>query len=312
MRRLRRAALGLAVASAVLAAVEGALRLSFPPLARASMPDAAIKAHIGTGAFRYDPELFWDWPSLPEPGAEINAQGFRRPEPTSVRKPEGTTRVVTLGDSQTFGVGLRPEATYSGVAERALGEGWEVLNAGVPGYRSLNVYRLLRGRVGAFSPDILVVDCMPFDSPRDTGADAELHGIRAALWRLRLYWVLRMVVERADSDRPRWLDQTRHGEALRRGQGYGNHDLIAAWAEARGITTVFMAYAAMSDQSALWCLSKADELPPGSLYFDTCAAMERSGVPPVQLFMDRNHHNLAGAKLVGEALAEFLRGLRGG
>lgn len=65
----------------------------------------------------------------------INRQGLRGPEAGA--KAPGTFRVLTLGDSFTFGVGARQEETYPAQLQsilRSRGVRAEVLNAGAPGY----------------------------------------------------------------------------------------------------------------------------------------------------------------------------------
>ncbi len=78
-------------------------------------------------------------------GVRVNDDGFRGPDLLPWRP--GRLRVVTLGDSCTFGVNLPDESqTYSRVLERLLRERGldaEVVNAGVPGYTSFQGTLLL-------------------------------------------------------------------------------------------------------------------------------------------------------------------------
>lgn len=134
------------------------------------MPPEMITAHVNGTGFAYDADLGWYWGMLPSKDAGIDEHGFREHNtPVSVAKPPGITGVITFGDSQTYGAGVRPDETWSAQAEAALGPGYEVLNAGLSGYRSLNVLRLIKLRAAAYSPDAVVIDCMPYDSPRDDG-----------------------------------------------------------------------------------------------------------------------------------------------
>ena len=74
------------------------------------------------------------YPDLFGSSARINSYEARGPEP---RRPE----VVSLGDSCTFGVGLRQEETYAG---QLSARGIETVNAGVPGYNSYSGLRHLQ------------------------------------------------------------------------------------------------------------------------------------------------------------------------
>lgn len=89
-----------------------------------------------------------------------NALGLRGPE-TTERKPAGTRRIAGLGDSVLFGWGVDDTTPYIAQLQprltRALGQPVEALNFGVPGYNSRQEAALLRARVLAFQPDVLVL-----------------------------------------------------------------------------------------------------------------------------------------------------------
>jgi len=80
-----------------------------------------------------------------------NADGLRTDLPRE-RTP-GIKRLVVFGDSTIFGWGLSLDESPSGVLEAALGEGWEVLNAGQPGFSSEQASRLAAGVLPAYQPD---------------------------------------------------------------------------------------------------------------------------------------------------------------
>ena len=90
-----------------------------------------------------------------------NELGFRgRPYP--VEKPEGVVRIVGIGDSFMFGLGVDDEATYLTQAEDLLEAGsdaqkWQVVNTGVPGYNGVMEVEALRDVGLAFSPDVVVM-----------------------------------------------------------------------------------------------------------------------------------------------------------
>lgn len=327
-----------------LLAAEGVLRLVLPVAKRASLPNDMIRAHLEGAAFRYDPDLFWYWSDPGADGSPVNEHGFVRAEPMTVEKPAGVTRVITFGDSQTFGAGMPPDKTYSAFAEAALGDAWEVLDAGMSGYRSLNVYRLLRLRMLAYAPDAVVIDCMPFDSPRDDGSLAgtplvrtPLDTLRRALWHSRLYYSLRLGLEVADPWRARWLDadegatRVAHGPPGPQGpplagpQGpppagspaptepppgggrdLGNHDLILEWGRENGVAVLFMQYPIMTHGGEHACMTGPGELPEGAPVIPACDRLAASGIPAPRLFQDRNHLTEEGNRLVGSIVAESL------
>jgi hypothetical protein len=318
LSRRRKALYALVVCVVALLGAELALRAVLPAAGRATLPDAQIAAHLNGKAFRYHPDLFWTWADPGAPGSPVNRHGFVGKPDMRVAKAPGTRRVVFFGDSQTFGAGMGPGQDYPAVAESTLGDGWELLNAGISGYRSLHVYRLLRLRMEAFAPDALVIDCMPFDSPRETGplATAPLRGaaveaLRRFLWGSRLYYMVRLAREKLDPSRPRYLDAS----LARRAQGQGgapvhgllgNHDLIRDWAAERGITPFYLTYPIMEENGAHGCMANPGELPPDVRVIDACAHLRGTGLPARRLFVDRNHLTVEGNAVLGAFVAASL------
>jgi hypothetical protein len=88
-----------------------------------------------------------------------NADGFRT-KPFA-RKDAATLRVVTIGDSSTFGWGVDPEYTWqSGLEKRlgaSLGRPAEVLNLGISGHSSRHGIGILRHYALDLKPDVLVI-----------------------------------------------------------------------------------------------------------------------------------------------------------
>lgn len=125
----------------------------------------------------------------------INNVGFRG-EDISVDKPPGMRRILCLGDSFTFGEGVREEDAWPQRLGRLAGPRTQVINAGVQGYDLDHeaLYLFLYGR--QLDPDVVVVaffmnDAMPFGETvshheRMTETSAEPSGFAevSALWRL--------------------------------------------------------------------------------------------------------------------------------
>ena len=110
----------------------------------------------------------------------INAHGFRG-APLGVDKPADVLRIACLGDSLTFGEGVRDEDTWP----VRLGAGWElqpddsyerveVLNGGVQGYSLLNCLMMYARRVEPFDPDVVILGLFLNDL-MDTGETIQLN-----------------------------------------------------------------------------------------------------------------------------------------
>lgn len=114
----------------------------------------------------------------------INALGFRDRE-FPPEKPDGTCRIVALGDSITFGQGVPLADTYPKQLEALLrgsqddGHAYEVLNAGVQGYNTLQEAAVLRHRILPLQPDLLLLGFTETNDP-------EIESLRAFSLRDRL------------------------------------------------------------------------------------------------------------------------------
>ncbi len=116
----------------------------------------------GSGLHLTDPAQLW----LPRPGAPIpwgegevvNGLGWRGPERERAA-PEGTLRVVTLGDSSTFGLGVSYSESYSNRLEERLqadGHQAQVIDGGVVGFTVRQGIERYRECFSAYRPDVVV------------------------------------------------------------------------------------------------------------------------------------------------------------
>ena len=172
LRLLARLLLSLIATILALAAVEIGLRILGLPrfLKSHSEPTRFVFTNLKTAygpfyvnapgriTFRYDgnPRGYFDARS--EVHHDVNASGFRGPAFTS--KPPGTCRLVFLGDSFTFGEGVRDEDTYPEVtALRLLKQGYRVepCNLGVGGYNTTQEEDALRLFGFDLKPDVVVL-----------------------------------------------------------------------------------------------------------------------------------------------------------
>ena len=116
-----------------------------------------------------DPLLYWKlkpnqdcYTKFDHKPVHVNSRGTRGPE-FQVPKPAGTLRILSLGDSKTFGWGMTEAETYSGLVEKMLqqhvgsGKRVEVINAGVNAWSYGQIHTYLREFGLQYQPDILVL-----------------------------------------------------------------------------------------------------------------------------------------------------------
>ena len=92
---------------------------------------------------------------------EVNEQGMRSDQPLNPRKDK--FRIMTFGDSETFGWSVQLEDTMQRQME-AIDSNVEVLNLGVPGYNAKNVADYMEMAVEEYDPDAIVYIFNPNDS----------------------------------------------------------------------------------------------------------------------------------------------------
>jgi len=148
-----------ALAEAVLRAFDFTFALTD---LRSRFPGAAFARYS-----QKHPDWFWELKPLMVMGDdrrgltyEINRLGFRGVREWLPKKPKDTLRVLCLGDSCTFGLGVRFEDCYTVRLEALLNapgasRRFEVLNAGSPGYSSYQGWRILEKQLVDFEPDVV-------------------------------------------------------------------------------------------------------------------------------------------------------------
>jgi lysophospholipase L1-like esterase len=111
------------------------------------------------------------------PADQTNHAGFRGPEFID-RKPAGTYRILSMGDSTTFGVLVDESETYSRRLEQRLRPRWspriEVLNAGVPGSNIFAHRLVLERHAPKYQPDLAIVYVL-FNAQPETETLRRLH-----------------------------------------------------------------------------------------------------------------------------------------
>jgi len=167
----------LSVASMVV--VVGVLELSLRLSGHDSAASSSERRRVGTSmqpstsedlAFEMVPSNVWDHQySSNERGYfddesklsyRINAAGYRGAE-LDLRKEPSTLRIALLGDSLGFGEGVKESDTAASLIETLLSQEIgcpvEVYNFSVPAYSAHQYAWLLRNRVLAYRPDVVVV-----------------------------------------------------------------------------------------------------------------------------------------------------------
>ncbi|MCK4301519.1 MAG: SGNH/GDSL hydrolase family protein [candidate division Zixibacteria bacterium] len=84
----------------------------------------------------------------------INSLGLRGGEIAPHKKGR---RILALGNSCTFGWGLPREKTFVGRLQDILGDEYDVVNAGVPGYSSFQGRLLFESELVGLQPDVVVI-----------------------------------------------------------------------------------------------------------------------------------------------------------
>lgn len=118
---------------------------------RINFQDTTFGSGVGPNSLRFNVKY-----------AHLNSDGMRDREFT-VNKPNNTIRIAGLGDSYTFGSGIKDvNDTYLKVLERMLnsrtsGEKYEVLNFGIPGKDTEDELEIMRDKVLKYDPDIIMI-----------------------------------------------------------------------------------------------------------------------------------------------------------
>lgn len=114
---------------------------------------------------------------------ETNAAAMRGPLPLAEPAP-GRPRVACVGDSFTFGDGVRFEDTWVAGLEQAFrdaggGTPLEVLDFGVPGYESGDIAEQLKSKVLPGNPDLVIYGLVLNDPPSRHNPELERLGKQA-------------------------------------------------------------------------------------------------------------------------------------
>lgn len=159
--------------------------------------ESAYQPTVGAG-WRMNPNLD-DHVMTGQEGHEFrvntNADGLRT---GAARAPSDRRRIVVMGDSTVFGWGVEDEETVPGAMQDAL-PGWEVVNAGQPGYTTWQIGALWDEVIRHYAPDVVLVFIPNHDFNQALVSDRQRieGGARMALMQhSRIYALLRTLVFR--------------------------------------------------------------------------------------------------------------------
>ncbi len=154
--RVKLLVLGMSILISVLA-VEGALRLLYdvPPNWLEPQTQHLEEPLLGWILPQNDRSFTIDAP------VRTNSLGLRDDE-MPIEKPPGETRILSLGDSFTFALGVRFEDLYVQMLERRLNEDqpsrkFQVINAGVAGYNTTQELIYLMADGLRYEPDLITI-----------------------------------------------------------------------------------------------------------------------------------------------------------
>lgn len=147
----------LLVASLLFSAglAEVALRIAAPPMARQPSLQQTMRPSARLG---------WELvPGISGTGrlgnrVEINSRGLRDIE-RPLKKPADVLRILALGDSYTFGVGVDLEETYVKQIQSRLSQDYpkvDVINAGVAGYNLFQALTWFKEQGRGYHPDAVI------------------------------------------------------------------------------------------------------------------------------------------------------------
>ena len=272
-----------------------------------------------------DAELFWRLkPNMERLGT--NRYGLRGAD-FPVEKPPGVLRVVSIGDSSAFGCAspnLRPEETYAARLESLLNEHdsthrWHVINAGVPGYTSLQGLRYLP-RLERFAPDAIVVYFGRNDRLLEPYSDADRsienaalgNFVLSALGRSKFCMCVGNALIRAETvllgkaELPNRSDYVPRVSPTKFRQ---NLSQIVQMGNKWGAPVFVMPYVLKGRRKNLYSLE-------GPLKYDVGGAcvvdflgpwrtyLEQNGEPPEAIMADTFHPNAIGHRLIAQTLFE--------
>ena len=221
----------------------------------------------------------------------VNSSGYRDVEHTK-EKPAGVRRILFVGDSFTYGVGILLDDTYPKRTERALSisrsEKWESIVMAVPGVGTAEEAKIIESEAFAYSPDVLVLGYVLNDAEDPDAAErrratewTEAEALRRnpPLWRRSAF--LRLAADRLHGSRENRRRIENH-LALYRDQAPGfravkkSIDVIATRCREKSVPFVVILF-------PLFANPLGEDYPFASVHEEMAAALRSAGVTFVDL-----------------------------
>jgi hypothetical protein len=148
------------------------LRLTGKPTGSVSFREADVVAYLDDDFLQFELKPFLTRNLFGQPFL-TNAFGMHD-SPTSLEKPEGTMRIAVLGSSMDMGWGVPYQETYinkletwldrhAGLRNGSPPRRFEVLNFAVAAYSPMQRLEVLRRKVMAFDPDLVIYSATTLD-----------------------------------------------------------------------------------------------------------------------------------------------------
>lgn len=248
-----------------------------------------------------------------------NAHGLRGPA-VERAKPAGVVRIAAVGDSFTFGHGVADDATFpshlQALLDAEVGPGrFEVLNFGVSGYSSRDEAVVVRHKVLAFEPDLILVGYVLNDPLACSNQPVHLAHHETELWqRFHLTRLLARLREERGIER--------HGGWFRYLHGDPRHwsTVVEAFrdiAAAAGDVPVALVLMPLVDhtrwkgypQADLHAQVAAEGEANGFAVLDLRVPLAKLAPTPRSLRLPEDAHaSDEGNRLIAQAILEFARG----
>lgn len=136
----------------------------------------------------------------------VNSESLRSSFEIPAVKDKDEIRILHLGDSWVFGLGLQDEETYSYLLDKKLKERFPhkkitSINGGTFGYSAAQVYIFLKYRAVKYNPDIIIVKnalnhnvLKAYEKIYPVSYPAVFRGVRDLLWRSQGYHYIRRLI----------------------------------------------------------------------------------------------------------------------
>lgn len=247
----------------------------------------------------------------------INSLGMRDLEPR--RDPDGELRrVVVVGDSVSFGLGVEDDEVWPRLLEQRLDEGGgppvDVLNLSVSGYSSRDEARLLEHRAPELRPDLVILAYFLNDPETEPVDNLGAYFAEPAWWQhshlLRKLASVRNQRERAryGNDYFRFLHEGPKWASVPRAFG-----AVAACAEREGFRVLVAIFPSLKRKRwgpypyrDLHERVAAAARERGFEVLDLLPAFEGSGHGPLEVRADVWHPNALGHRIAADAIHDAL------